>query len=316
MSNHVSAWRQAVVLSALMVVLLLVGNPLATAQPADRPANGDATSSDEAEIRRTVSAYEAAFEAHEATALAALFSTDAQIVNELGHSIQGREAIEKEFDEIFAQHKDAKVKILIDSIKFLSSDVAIESGSSQGQSSAGPPRPVVRYTAVHVKRDGKWLINHVNEAQATTAIQADHHLASLVFLLGKWEADLGQGKVYRLNCDWMPGQKFLKRIFTVEENGTILTTGTQIIGYDPIVAQVTSWTFDSTGGFGHEVWEDHGSRWRIAASSVLPDGSTSLATNYLTPGGANAFTWQSVERSVNTQLLPDTAVVSVKRVEK
>ncbi len=48
----------------------------------------------------------------------------------------------------------------------------------------------------------------------------------------------------------------------------------------------------------------------------MPDGGTSLADNYLTKVNGNTFTWQSVERSLNRQLLPDTAEVSVQRVSE
>jgi hypothetical protein len=112
----------------------------------------------------------------------------------------------------------------------------------------------------------------------------------------------------------MSEKSFLSRTFTVSENARVVSSGTQIIGWDPVVGQIVSWTFDSSGGFGHEAWEDRGAQWRIDASSVLPDGTTALSTNLLSKLNDHAFTWRSVERSMNDELLPDTAEVRVERI--
>ena len=67
---------------------------------------------------------------------------------------------------------------------------------------------------------------------------------------------------------------------------------------------------------GRELWSQSGQRWTIEASSTLRDGGTSLATNILMKLDDNTFSWQSVERSLNGDLLPDTAIVRVKRVAR
>ena len=46
----------------------------------------------------------------------------------------------------------------------------------------------------------------------------------------------------------------------------------------------------------------------------MPKIGTSLATNLLNKINDNTFTWRSVDRSLNDQLLPDTAEVRVERV--
>jgi hypothetical protein len=203
----------------------------------------------------------------------------------------------------------------VESVKFVTPDVAVESGTTSGRSknaSAGPP---LRYTAVHVKRDGKWLLSSVNESRPAIFTSAQR-LAGLSWMVGQWKADLPEGKTYRMTCQWMPEKSFLSRSFTVNEGDKVVSSGTQIIGWEPAAGQIVSWTFDSSGGIGYEMWEDHGSQWRIPASGILPDGATSLATNLMVKTGDNAFTWRSVERSVNEQPLSDTAEVRVERVSK
>lgn len=292
-------------LAATAAIALLAG-----ATPAQQQAS--ALTEDEAAIRASVQQYEANYAAGNAKALAAEYLSDGEIVDASGRTIRGREAIEKEFADIFQDQAGVKVKVKIDSIKFLSPDVAVESGTAQTSSRSAPSPAPVKYTAVHVKRDGKWLLANVNEAALGPA-DAQARLEPLAYFVGVWHADLGGGKSYKLECQWMAGGTFLNRTFQVLEGDKPLSSGMQVIGFDPMLDQICSWTFDSSGGFSHEIWEDNGNGWRIQSSSVLPDGAAGLATNYLSKGGPDSFTWQSTERSLNEQLLPDTSLVRVLR---
>ena len=312
-SNFCTMWcmRSAAILATAFAFLSV--NDVVRADDAPQKA---ATSDEEAAIRAGSEKFAKDFAAGDAKAIAAGFAKDGELIDEYGRTFRGREAIEKEYAEIFANRPGAKIDVKVDSIKFLGPNVAVESGTAKADSKTGAAGPATQYTAILVKQDdGKWLLMNVNESRPAVVSDAQR-LASLSFLIGEWQADLGDGKAYQLRCEWMQGQSFIKRTFNVRENGQELSSGTQIIGFDPLAAQIVSWTFDSTGGFGHEMWENEGNRWRVNASSILPDGSTSLSTNYLTLGDNNQFTWQSVERSLNTQLLPDTALVQVKRVSE
>ncbi len=296
--------------AASAVVLLAAATP--AQQTATQQTATATLTADEAAIRASAEAYEKDFAAGNAKALADAYLSDGELVDPSGRTIKGREAIEKEFADIFHHLAGAKVSVKIDSIKFLSPDVAIETGSAQVSSKSAPSPAPVKYTAVHVKRDGAWKLANLNESAASPT-DAQSRLEPLAYLVGDWHADLGAGKTYKLECKWMPGETFLSRRFQVLEGDKELASGTQIIGFDPMIGQVCSWTFDSAGGFGHEIWEAYGNGWRIQASSVLPDGGSGLATNFLSKGGPDSFTWQSTERSLNDQLLPDTALVRVVR---
>lgn len=303
---------QAAPRALFLGILAAAFGAIAGASAQDLPA---AASDDEAAIRSGAEAYEKAYDAGDAKALAAMFTADAEVTEATGRTLKGRDAIEAEYAAIFARQPGAKIEVSIDSIKFLSPDVALESGTAQASSPSAAAAPAVKYNAIHVKRDGLWLINNLNETGGSAAGDKDH-LAALEFLIGNWQAHVGPGKTYELECDWVPGNKFIKRRFSIVAEGKPVSGGVQIIGYDPILGQVVSWTFDSTGGFGHEIWEREDGRWRIQASSTLADGSTALSTNFLTQGNNDSFTWQSVDRSLNDQLLPDTALVRVKRVSR
>jgi uncharacterized protein (TIGR02246 family) len=289
--------------------------PKANSGPARTPAARSAPSGDEAAIRASSADYEKTFNKGDAKAVAAFWTSDGELVDETGRVLKGREAIEKEFATIFADQAGAQIEVHTDSIKFLTPEVAIESGTTRARSANTPAGPPVKYTAVLVKGDGKWLLSNVSESPANGTSNA-RNLASLDWLVGEWKADLGDGKTYRMSCQWMPEKSFLSRTFSATEGDRTLSSGTQIIGWSPLIGGVVSWTFDSSGGVGHEMWEDHGNRWRIDASSLLADGQTSLATNLMNKIDDNTFTWRSVERSLNEKLLPDTAEVRVQRVSK
>ena len=80
----------------------------------------------------------------------------------------GRDNIAKHFDYIFAGSEDAQLAVTIDSIDFVSPNVAIEKGTAVVTYSDYPPEETT-YSAVHVKRDGKWLIDRVTEEEVPAA---------------------------------------------------------------------------------------------------------------------------------------------------
>jgi len=291
------------------LALMAAARPLAAQ---DAPAGPKA---DDAAIRAAAQEYIKAFNAGDAKALAAIYTADAEYVDDLGRAFQGRTAIEKHFKAGFVEQPGATLDISVSTVRMLSPDVALESGSSRVKTAAGRPGPLVKYSAVQVRRDGKWLISNVTESRF--APQSNElYLKDLAWLVGSWQS--GGKKDERqvnIDCQWLPGKSFLSRSFTVTEAGATTSSGLQIIGWDPTLQQIVSWTFNSDGSNGHEFWTPDGSRWTIEASSTLPNGQTSLARNLLTRLNNNTFTWRSVDRSLNDQLLPDTAEVRVKRIE-
>ena len=285
------------------------------AQAPGAPSEGSKPSApDETAIRATAEAYAKAFDAADAKALAALWTADAQFVNELGVEFQGRDAIVRELSSTWSEHPGTKIEVTVTSIRQLAPDVALETGTSRARPSGGNPTPGVKYTAVHVKRDGKWLMSNVTESRLMPATN-EPYLKDLAWLEGEWKAEAG-GKTTTFQCEWMPNKSFLRRSFTVKEKDQTISSGTQIIGWDPQLVTIVSWTFNSDGSVGRDLWSQAGQRWSIEATSTLRDGSTSMATNILTKLDDNTFTWQSVERSLNGDPLPDTAIVRVKRVAR
>ncbi|MCH7790096.1 MAG: hypothetical protein IH940_11750 [Acidobacteria bacterium] len=90
-------------------------------------------------------------------------------------------------------------------------------------------------------------------------------------------------------------------------------SGTQVIGWDPAANTIRSWVFDSDGGITEGVWTRRDDGWSIRAVGVLPDGRKASMVNIIRLIDDNTFTWQSVGREVDGELLPNIDEVTVIR---
>ena len=90
-------------------------------------------------------------------------------------------------------------------------------------------------------------------------------------------------------------------------------SGMQIIGWDPAEKQIRSWVFDSEGGFSEATWTHKGDQWFIQNNGTLTDGRKATSLNILTYVDDNSFKWESVNREVDGELLPNVEEVTVVR---
>jgi uncharacterized protein (TIGR02246 family) len=270
------------------------------------------TNNDEKAIRKNQEAYVKAFNAGDARALAAFWSLDGEFVDASGRIYRGRAAIEKEFTTWFSKEKGKKLDVRSDSLRFLGPGIALESGVTRLTDPDGK-RSSSNFSIVHTRREGRWFLASVREIPFASTSQ-EEHLRDFEWLVGSWTARNG-GRSVELNCEWTAKRAFLVRRYTLKEPGEETRTGLQVIGWDPLLRGVRSWTFDSAGGFGSETWVRDGKRWVIEARGVTAEGAEFGSVNILTPLDHDNFTWQSVQRSTNETPLPDTAVIKVTRVK-
>ncbi len=135
--------------------------------------------SDKATIEKAIESYTAAFNARDAEALAIHWSPDAVYINPLtGSQVEGRDAIVKEFEAILAELKETKLAVEVESIQFISPGVAVENGNAKLISADGEPEET-SYTAIHVKRDGKWLLDRVTEEDVPVVLSHYEQLNDL-----------------------------------------------------------------------------------------------------------------------------------------
>jgi uncharacterized protein (TIGR02246 family) len=260
--------------------------------PKTRPEKEHAE--DEAAIRANVAQFVKAYNAGDAKAIASLFTPDGKAVDDDGNEAEGRQEIEQAFAKAFAASPKKQLEVDVESILFVGADLAVETGSTKETLVPGEPPINDRYTVIHVKRDGKWLMALARDDEGPPPT-AHEQLKPLAWLVGEWVDD-GGSSVVKSSCHWSDDGNFLVQEFKLQLNGENAMNVSQRIGWDPLAKHIRSWVFDSEGGFGESVWTRDGNNWIIKATSVEPDGTAASATNQLVPTGTDSYIWRSTDR--------------------
>lgn len=292
-------------LSLLVMLHVVAGAPAVRADQAE----------DEAAIRKSVESYTEAFNKQDAKALAAHWSPEAVYTNPLsGEAAAGREAIEAQFAANFASLKGAKLETTVDSIRFISPNVAVENGTARVV--VGEEKPTEsQYSAIHVKRDGKWLIDRITEEDVPEVVSNYEKLKDLEWMIGTW-VDEDEASRVATTCRWSKNRNFIVRSFSITVGDRLDKSGMQVIGWDPAAKQVRSWVFDSDGGIGEGLWTKTGDKWFIQAKDTSADGQKMTSQNVLRIIDSDRFAWQSIDRQVDGHLLPNIDEIVVVRASE
>lgn len=281
---------------------------------ADTLSDDDARQDDVRQIEKEVADYVEAFNAKDAAALSRHWSESGAYVRPSdGKRLIGREAIRKEFETTFAEQPEATLAVKVHTIRFVTGDVAIEEGTAEVSLLPDTIPSRTDYTAVHVKRDGQWQVDSIRETDLPgNKGTASDGLNELAWLVGGW-TDQSDSASVSTSVTWTKNNSFLSYSFKVAAGNVDELEGTQVVGWDPVAKTVRSWMFDSDGGFGEGVWSREGDRWVVTFRQVLADGRLASATNVYTRVDDNTFTWQSTDRQLDGQVLPDVDPVTLVR---
>lgn len=316
--------RNSTMISSALFILAAVGFVTAGAQRSDpknavtKPTQDDPArvadqTADEEAIRANVDSFVRAYNARDAKAIAALFLPEAQIIDEDGNTIQGREAIEQVFAEIFEDEPEAKIEIALDSIKLIGTAFAVETGSTTTIAAPGETPEHNRYTVAHVKtRDGRWLMALARDTEGD-APTIEERLQALTWLIGDW-IDESPDSLVKTSYQWTDNQHFILGQFTVQISGRPAISGSQRIGWDPLLKQIRSWTFDSEGGFAEGVWCRDGDSWTIKMTGVDSEGRAASATNVLTMLGKDRSSFESHDRILGGEPSEDVGPIQIVRM--
>lgn len=266
---------------------------------------------DEAAIRKAAEVFAEAYNAHDAAGVAALFAVEAEIVDDVGNTLHGRDAIQETFASIFAETPEATIEVAVDSIRFLSASLAVEFGSTSVTPAPGETPEKNRYTVLHVKREGQWLMALARDTEGEEPTNYER-LQPLGWLVGDW-VDEGEDSVVMTSCRWTENRNYLLQEITVKMEGRDAMKVSQRIGWDPLTKRIKSWFFDSEGGYGESVWAREGDQWIIKATGVQRDGSVASATNLVSPLSQDAYVWQSTDRVVGNEIAPPLEVRIVRK---
>lgn len=278
--------------------------PAPAAQLPESPA-------DLAAIHAASDAFVDAFNKGDAKAVAALWTEDGDYIDESGNAFAGRDAIEKVYADFFADNPDARIRIAIDSVRLVRGNEAIEDGRTMLDPPLSGSPAIGKYTATHVKVDGKWLMSTVRDMRIETP-SAFSNVADLEFLIGVWTAEEHGVKMESV-CRWVANKSFVQRSYTVTQIDGTTVSGVQMIGWNAGEGHVQSWDFSPDGGHAVGIWSPIADGWSAAVRGVTGDGVPTAAVNLLKRLDDNAYVWQSVSRTLGETSLPDTDEVVLKR---
>jgi uncharacterized protein (TIGR02246 family) len=269
-------------------------------------ARGPERKADEDAIRKLSAELTQALGKGDAKALAALWTEEGEYIADDGTTVRGRPALEAAYAKIFAKSPHIKVQATIDSIRFVSRDSAIEEGVAKVLKAPGEESDTSRYSTLYAREDGRWRIALLREWPDEGA-----SLRDLDWLIGTWVGKSGDIET-RTTYEWDENKAFLRARITIKQPDRVLTA-TQTIGKDPRTDGLHSWLFGSDGGFGEASWTRDGKGWQLEATGVTSDGDQMTTTNYLTPIDKDSFSWQSVNRTLNGEELPNIIPIKITR---
>ena len=285
------------------------------------PQPSAAADEDREQIEANVTAYIDAYQKKDAAALASFWSESGQFVSPIsGETVSGRKKIEQEYAAMFADSGEIGLAVEIESLRFLTRDVAVEEGIAKMTFPDESPSES-RYRVIHVKQEGKWLIDSIREtiiptaaqpAEETTGDEPGSKMEPLAWMIGEW-VDGGDGSAIYLSCSWGMKNRFIKREFTVEIEDRIAMNGIEVIGWDASEGIYRSWVFDSEGGFGSATWARDGDIWTKRLTGTTKDGKKAFSAHTIRKIDDDSYEWNAHGRELDGQLLPNIDTVTVIR---
>jgi uncharacterized protein (TIGR02246 family) len=315
-SNHLKLTALALSLGIIFCSGL---NQSAYAKTAKKSSNqttkslkGAAPLGDEQAIRAQLVDFSKMLGTGDSKALAQLWTEDGEYVDEDGTQTKGRKAIEQRFALVFSQDGKPHVQLPADTVKFLAPTVALVEGTVQRDDEDGQTRPGSHFAIVSVKGDSGWLISRAAESTVVSTSNYDY-LRQFNWLIGEWDSHNENASVH-MKAEWVPSKNFILCKYETKKTAGGQSVDMQIIGWDPLLNQPRSWHFDSSGGFGQGLWSKDKNHWICDSTGVESDGSETKSRNIISVTGANAFTWSSVNRSVDGMAVGDAPSLEVQRI--
>jgi uncharacterized protein (TIGR02246 family) len=262
----------------------------------------------------TLAAYVRAFQARDAGAVAGLFTEDGALIDAEGNATRGRAAIRQQYAESFGASAGLKAETALESIRFLTADVAQIEGTAKVTTSEGMVSSV-RFSALGVRNQGQWRIAELRDYPGPKEdTPPAERTAELDWLIGDW-VDESAGSKVTSSIRWGDGKAFLVRTYGAHIGGRPAHSGVMIIGWDPRTSQLKSWSFDSEGGLGEGYWTRVGDdQWIVKAQGSLRDGSATSATQTITRVNKDAMKFTSTDRVIGGEFAPDIdEIVMVRR---
>ena len=287
----------------LLAGIVVIGCSVMSAAPneeTDREADRTA-------IWKATQSFVAAFEKGDAEQAATHLTAGAELIPDDAPGIRGREAIQKACAEHFKRHPQQKITLEPESLRFTSRETALEEGLMKTTVENGAPT-TQRYSLLHVREDGKWLLATIREWPSEGT-----ELQDLGWLIGSWQAKGADGEAHT-TYEWLGNKAFVRGNITLRRNDRALSA-MQLIGTDPRTGEMTIWLFESDGGVAQGTCTRDGNTWIMETKGLMADGGELASKNILARVNNDTFTWQSIHLIVDGEELGNLPPVKVSRVK-
>ena len=261
--------------------------------------------------------FDRSFDKGDIAALTAIFADDVRIVDETGEVYDGKDAVRDVFASGFEKQPGATIETVVDSIRLITSNVAVEDGTSVFTAVNSDPITTT-YQAVYVKKDGAWKLSQLRDYKSPTAQDSAVHseyLSAIDWIEGEWLLE-GPDGVVHVNANWIDDGNAIEVKFSRKESTFVKNLATMRIGYDPQSRRIKSWTFDSAGGHGTSTWAKVADQntWLLKNEAVLPDGKGVSASQLLTiDESGTKIVWTTFDRAIDGVVTPSREEVTLTR---
>lgn len=257
--------------------------------------------SDIAEVKNVAASFKEALASHDASKLTPLLTSDVTDYDLSEHtSIFGRDNVANFLAcQIEAKNKP-DITIQIEHLKHKGPDLIHAIGLFETSTQTEQ----IAFSVDFKKEENSWKIAQITHLLLQPAPSQYEHLKGLNWLTGSW-TNQDEGTSFTTTYGWGANKNFLKQQFNLQILGHKQLSGEQIIGWDPTIQAITSWIFDSDGGFGQGSWFQDGDNWYVTTKFTLSDGRKSSATYVYSPVDADTYTFSSIQRDVDGDILPN-----------
>jgi len=284
-----------------VAALLAVGIPPAAAQaPAERAPAAKETGIEA--VRAASRIYQEALARGDGKAVAALWTEDGDIIDDMGQVFHGRESVAGLEP---AAEGQARPSFTIEgvSIRLLSESVALEDGTVVVTPPGASTAHHGRFAATWVKQADGWKVASLREWR-TDPPETSARLADLEWLVGDWtvtvdgqspDGDNGARPRMEMSVRWNPtGTYLLRETMITSPDGSEGLQVSQRIGWDPLTRRLHSWSFSTDGSHSEADWSLEEGVWVSRATTVHPDGSQTSTINHYLYDGKEDCTFQSL----------------------
>src|SRR5262249_61372975 len=114
-------------------------------------------------IRNLLKAVTDAYNRADAQGLADRFTDDASLFDQDGEEVRGREAIGRRYAEAFGEGPTCKISGTVETIHFLSADVASAAGRFRLEDEKGTALSSGGYSLIAVRKEGRWRLGELRD---------------------------------------------------------------------------------------------------------------------------------------------------------